>query len=355
MAEAGGDIGRGRRFFGAAIWCVCFAVAGIAALLLIWRRWFSYLFFGTREYAHLVPALSVMLIGLSIHGLAYAFLRGRMSISRANTLNLLNLGIVPVVALVWFHSSVDLVLWSLGIAWTSVALVAINSLPITSALRNHPWERRELLRYGLQRVPGDFLMTALVSLPAIFAAHASGIQLAGYVAFGISIVNMIAAMFAPVGIVLLPKVSRDLIRGVNTKIRAEIRLIGWLAAVIPFAMILVLEIFAPLFIQTFLGVAFEPAVRTVRILAVAALPLAVYSALRSVLDGFHERAVNTINLLVSFLAFLGLSALWFVHRHNPEIILASFVISLVLLSILTVSEVGRVLRRDPLPSSHGKC
>jgi O-antigen/teichoic acid export membrane protein len=344
MAEAAGDFGRVKRFFGSAIWCVCFAVAVIASLLIVWKDWFSYLFFGTRQYGELVPALSVMLIGLSAHGLAYAFLRGRMAISRANVLNLLNLGIVPLVVLFWFNKSVAFVLWSLAFGWTAVALGALVQLPVAAATKNHSSERRELIRYSLQRVPGDFVMTALISLPAIFAAHASGIQLAGYVAFGVSIVNMIAAMFAPVGVVLLPKISRNLMAGLSASMRGEIRLIGWLAALISFAIIVVLEVLAPLFIRAFLGGAFEPAVGTVRILAIAALPLALYSALRSVIDGFHERAVNTINLFISFLAFLGLSALWLLDRSSPDIILVSFVAAISLLSVLTVSEVGRVLR-----------
>jgi len=350
MAEASGDLYRVRRFFGAAVWCIGAAVGVVAIALVIWQDWFSYLFFGNKAYANVLPALAFALVGLSIHGVCYALFRGRMVIARANWLNLLNLGFVPVIVLTWCHRSTVAVLWGLALGWASVALIALAWTPISAAFRNHPLERKELLTYGLQRVPGDFILMALLAVPAIFAAHASGIQIAGYVAFGVSLTSMIASMFSPVGVILLPKVSANVKNGMIAKMRKEIRLIGWSAVLIPLALIVAVEVLTPLLIRFYLGGEFESAARIVRILIIAALPLSVYYALRSVLDGFHDRAVNTINLSFSILAFLALSSAAYFWRGRIDMTLWSFVLATALLAILTTLDVRKILRRGIAPS-----
>lgn len=349
MAEANGDFHRVRGFFGSAVWCIGLAVGIAGTALIVWRDWFSYLFFGSRTYANLPPAVAVALVGLSIHAICYSLLRGRLVISRANWLNLLNLGLLPVCVLISFHTSTAAVLWGLAIGWTFVSLFALAWTPLTAVFQAHRQEQRELLTYGVQRVPGDFMLMALLAIPAIFAAHTSDIRMAGYVAFGVSITSMIASMFSPVGVILLPKVSANLKNGLIVTMRREIRLIGLLAVLIPLVLIAVVEVLAPLLIRVYLGGEFESAVHVVRIIATAALPLSVYYALRSVLDGFHHRAVNTINLFRSILAFAALSSLVYFSQIRIDLMLWSFVFAATLLAGLTILEVAKILRRGNSP------
>jgi len=345
MAEGAGDDPQARRFFGAAAQCVGLAVAVAIVSLSLWPQWFAYLFFGHRDYGFLVRPLALILAGLSSHALVYSYLRGRMAISKANMLNLVNLGFVPVLVFIFFHEGAADVLWALGAGWTGVALAALCFAPVASAVCDVRAESKELLTYGLQRVPGDFALMGLLAFPALLAAHSSGIEHAGYVAFGISITNMVAAIFAPVGIILLPKMSRNLGLRNFGEIRKEVKLIGWSTAGASLALVAVGEACAESAIRLYLGANFLSAIAPVRIVLLAALPLALYYALRSAIDAFHRKAINTINLGIAFLFFISLCVLSSLASGVPDGVLWSFVASASLLALLTCLEVRRILRR----------
>jgi O-antigen/teichoic acid export membrane protein len=331
-------------YFGATIRYVAVSTLLVVAALLLAKDAFAYLLYGSVRYRYLIPPLALMLIGLSLHGVIYAYLRGHLLMTRANILNLVNLGMAPALVFIWFSTSASSLLWGLGAAWTVVALTALVWTPLHAVARSSRTEHRELLSYGLQRVPGDFILLALLALPAIFTAHTAGIQNAGYVAFGASLTNMIAAVFAPVGVILLPKASRSAGNGLLDELRTEIRLIVLGTVVVSTMMVAVLEMYAPSLIRLFLGSGFESSAAIVRIVAIAAMPLALYYVLRSVIDASHHRAVNAINLSASLVIFLAGSSLTFWIRGNTPLVLWSFVCGTTLLAILTLREVLVILR-----------
>jgi O-antigen/teichoic acid export membrane protein len=334
---------RGQRYFGAALRFVGLATLSIVAALLLAKGTFAYLLFGNSAYSYLMPPLAMMLVGLSIHSIVYSYFRGQLFLRRANALNLANLGVAPILVFFWFGTRTSTLLWGLGGAWTTIALLSLVWTPLQAVMNSPGTEDRELFRYGLQRVPGDFILLALLALPAIFIAHKSGIEKAGYVAFGMSITNMIASLFAPIGVILLPKASRGAGSGLLHELRKEIWLLGMVAVAVPVAIVIVVEIFAPTFVRLYLGNGFESAVGVVRLVIVAAVPLALYYVLRNVIDAFRERAINAINLCASLVLCLAVSAstLWRPGISQP--ILWGFVSGTTLLAILTCREVAAIL------------
>jgi O-antigen/teichoic acid export membrane protein len=331
------------RYFAATIRYVALATFIVVGVLLLAKDVFAYLIYGSVAYRYLIAPLALMLIGLSLHAVIYAYLRGHLFMGRANILNLVNLGAAPAVVFIWFNSTASSLLWALGVVWTAIALSALAWTPLHALFKSSRNDHRELLRYGLQRVPGDFVLLALLALPAIFTAHAAGIQKAGYVAFGTSLVNMIAAMFAPVGVILLPKASRSAGNGLLAELRAEVRVIVLVTVVLCTTTIAVLELYAPSFVHLYLGSGFESSVLIVRIVVIAAMPLALYYVLRSVIDAFHHRAVNAVNVFASLVIFLAGSSLTLWLRGNTPLILWSFVLGTALLAILTLREVLVIL------------
>jgi O-antigen/teichoic acid export membrane protein len=343
LTEGRGEASRSARYFCAALlWAGGFTVL-LAATLLIWPRWFSYLFFGGTAYRSLIAPMALMLVGMSLHCILYAFLRGKMAVGRANALQLIDNGLLPLLVLGLVHKDVAGMLWALGFGWTATAGTMCLITVVMLGWENPVSEGRELLRYGLQRVPGDFALIALLALPAFFAAHVGGIQQAGFVAFGLSLVNMIASVFSPVGIILLPKVSRAIGSGDFKSVRSEIVFIRRSALLISGAMVLLFEVLGAHLIRIYLGEAYVAAQGVVKVLALGGLPLAFYSALRSVIDAFHHRAINTINLLVALALFLmgsGVGALW----GDSQFVLWSFSAALTVLALLTQREVQEILK-----------
>ena len=174
-AIGGGNGTRRGRYFGAALWCMGFGVLASTLLMNLFSGTFAYIFFAGRGYANLVLPLGILLIGLVLHTLVYSYLRGCLAMRRANLLQLVNFGVVPLVAFAIFNGSVRSVLATLGVLTTLVACVALAFTPIRQVAENVFPEAKELLRYGVQRVPGDFVHMALFTLPVTFVAHFSGL------------------------------------------------------------------------------------------------------------------------------------------------------------------------------------
>lgn len=343
-AIGSGNGARTGRYFGAAVWCMGLGVLASALLMNLFSGMFAYAFFAGREYANLVLPLSVLLIGLVLHVLVYSYFRGRQAMRQANLLQLVNFGVVPLAAFLIFNGSVRSVIATTGLLTTLVAVIALAFTPVRHVAEDVFPEAKELLRYGLQRVPGDFVHMALFTLPVTFVAHFSGVQEAGYVAFGVSVLNMIGSMFSPLGLVLLPKASRMLAGGDLEELRAHVAQIVKATALVSVSIAVVLEFFAGELIRVYLGPSFSEAASFLRILVLAAVPYSLYCVLRNLVDAFHENAVNARNLLVAFAVFLTLSLGGLLVFRPPLQIPIAFVLSILLVAVLSCREALKIVR-----------
>lgn len=342
LAEGRGESSRSSQYLYATVLCVGSFTAVMAAAFLISPRWFSYVFFGSSADQSLLSGMMLMLVGMSSNSILYAFLRGKLAVGRANILQLLNNGLVPIAIFALFHRDVASLLRYLGLAWIATTGIMFLIMPTRFSRQNPLPEVRELLRYGPQRLPGDFALNGMMALPAIFAVHIGGIQQAGYVAFGLALVNMVASVFSPIGIILLPKVSRAVGSGDFDEMRHEIVLIRRLTLLLGGAIVMMLEILGGPLIRLYLGPEYSPAVAIVKVLVLGALPLAFFSALRSAIDACHHRAINTLNLIPALVLFLAGSGIGILLR-NSQSVLWSFSAALALLALLTQFEVHKIL------------
>lgn len=331
------------RYLRAATWCVAVTILVSVALMNIFSGPFSYLFFGNRSYSYLTFPLSCIIVGLGLHAIAYSYFRGLLEMTRANWLQFVNLGIVPLAAFVFFSSSLTKVLTVLGSMTATVALVAL-----LFALNRRPGARcgsevRELLRYGIPRVPGDFFQMALLALPATLVAHVRGVQEAGFVAFDISVMGMIGAMFTPIGLILLPKASRMFAEGAVKNLKSQVRNIAVVTVVISLALTLGVLLLGPTAIRLYLGPQFHKAGTMLIIIAAGIIPYCLFLVLRNVVDAFHVNAVNARNLFIALIFFgcLSVPAVRFVPGASS--MLGALVASVVVLAGLTMLETRRII------------
>ena len=336
-------------YFGAAFLCVLSGIFLCLAVLNAWGHHFAFLLFGDDSYAGLVFPLSLMIFGLSLHTLAYAYFRGQLAMTRANLLQLVNYAAVPVLVffLVGNHAA-SVLLW-LGVLWTLVASVALGFTPIGQALTFQAEELRELLRFGIQRVPGDFILMALLSLPVVFVAHRAGMQQAGFVAFGISVLAMIGALVSPIGLVLLPKASGLLASGKKAELRSHIRHIMALALLFSAGASALIWFSAPALIRLYLGPGFEAAASVLRVIVLGGVPYALFAVLRNLIDAFHRNAVTALITALSFCVFLAGEWAGSLHISVENQTLVALVVSLGILGGATSWECMRILRIESGP------
>ncbi len=271
--------------------------------------------------------------------LVFGYYRGNGKFAQANLLIACSQGVIPVAAL-FFIGSLKPVLEVIAAGTFLVSF--LFSLPIIKMVLTHRKGIRlvtplkELLRYGLARVPGDISMAGILALPAFLTSNLFGIKEAGFVAFGISMVSMVGAIFQPVGLITLPKLSSILSEGRHDEARTIMQKTIKYTAIISIVVTFALFLSAKYVVHYWLGPQFDEATGVVRLAKLAAVPNALFIALRSSIDAANIKAVNASNqykaLFVSAIAYFMVEA----GHLSPSGIPLSFLMGMAVLSFLTL-------------------
>ncbi len=299
---------------------------------------FAKLVFGRKGYEGHLLAISLMVESYIINSLVFAYYRGRGDFVLANLMMALCQGLAPLAAVLFSGSVLDAVLLT-GIIIT--ALSAMFSLPVFKEVlpkigRLRPGAIRELLRYGLTRVPGDFSLAAMLGLPAFLTAHFYGVRQAGYVAFGISLVSMVGAIFGPVGFVMLPRLTSIVSEGRHVEAKSILKRIIVFTFLVSVTTTLILFFFAGYLVNYWLGAKFVDSADVIRLSVLAAVPNALFVSLRSTIDAVYVKAVNAVNMYKALL--VSVAAYVVVRAGNMDLtgIPVSFLAGMVILCILTL-------------------
>jgi O-antigen/teichoic acid export membrane protein len=309
----------------------------------------SAILFGSSSMASLVPAVTTTLAGLTMHTMAYAVFRGRGDMRLANLLQLVNNGIVPVAAFAFVSHYAPTVLTATGVTWmlTSIAaLVGVMTRERSDETSQHSVGEhlRILLRFGIPRVPGEFALVGLFALPALIALRTQGIVAAGQFSAGMSLLSLVAGVFAPVGLVILPRASAQAASGdLHGLRRVVLRMLAG-GVILAIAAVATGELLIPPFVRWYFGKDFVPAIPVFRMCLLGAIPYVVYVLLRNILDALDVRAVNSRNLLITLALLM---VLCLVRTDIMSMALSLFV-SLTLLGILSLRDTQARLGRRAL-------
>ncbi|MCI0596436.1 MAG: tetratricopeptide repeat protein, partial [candidate division Zixibacteria bacterium] len=123
--------------------------------------------------------------------------------------------------------------------------------------QDRPAEAEPLLRAAAR-------LLGFLSLPAILAAHFSGIERAGLVAFAISILSLVGSLFNPLGLLLLPVASNQMAKKDLSLLKLNLNKLLKISLGLTFLIVLFLEAFAPVIIKIYLGREFLEAANIMR-------------------------------------------------------------------------------------------
>lgn len=339
IARARGSSGYSPRSFAIATLLAGVTPAAIVILLMSLNpNASSSLLFGDESMRSLVRPAAIALAGLTLHSMVYAVFRGRGDMHFANALSLIDNGIVPVVAFLAVAHNAAAVLATTGLAWLVISTIAlVVAFATESATESvHPVSShvRTLLRFGIPRVPGEFALVGLFALPALIAVRTQGIVQAGHFSAGLSLLSLVAGVYGPVGLVMLPRASEQAARGdLKGLRRIVLKLLG---AGVASALLIVAvgEFLIPLFVRWYFGTGFLPAIPVFRMCLLGAIPYVVYVLLRNILDALDVRAVNSRNLIITLAVLLILC----LFKSDIMSMAISLVASLTLLGSLSLWE-----------------
>lgn len=283
---------------GALAWVLPLSALAMGVSVLLARP-LAWAIFGSHESAPMVPPLALMTVGIALHGVAYGYLRGKPATTAANIIQLMVLAVAPCGAFLLWDDMVA-VLWATGIAWAAVPLLGILPSLLVRAKEKMRSERSELLRYGLPRVPGDIALGALLTVPGYVALRTHGLDVSGEVGFGATLLNLAAAAFSPVALLLLPAAAGRLAAGDHAGLERSIGRMTWLVLAASIALVAGFELLSKPLLRLYLGPTGEAYLPMARIIFIGALPFAFFNGMRSVLDAYFHTPRNGVNLVKAF-------------------------------------------------------
>ncbi|MBV6404930.1 MAG: lipopolysaccharide biosynthesis protein [Flavobacteriales bacterium] len=315
-----GGVQEQRRYLAASLgWVLPLALLTFVVGLL-WPVPLAWVVFGSGDQAHLVAPLALMVASVSVYGLGYAYLRGRGKMLAANAAQVLALAGSPWAAFLLFDDLAS-VCWATGAGWTAVAAACIVPQFKAGLPRGLGRERGDLLRYGMPRVPGDLAFGALLTVPVYAVARTHGLAASGEVGFGATLLNITAALFAPLSLVLLPSSASQLAAGDHAGLSRRIGHLSRMTLLASAAMTIAFELAAGPILELYLGATADHYVDMSRIAFLGALPFGVFIGLRSLLDAYYHTPRNGINLSTAFLLLL-LGSLFHFVVPTPAVFMA---------------------------------
>jgi O-antigen/teichoic acid export membrane protein len=337
----------------AGVGCALIVTLVVAVGFALVPRLVATFFFGSQEFAVLVRPAMLALVGFAAHSVLYAVLRGQLRMRAANAFQFVNLGVVPIAVFALAPSKAEAVIAWLGSLWFALAgaglVWAVGALVRGSPVRaaSLVLRARELLTFGLPRVPGEFALVALFSLPTIVVAHTTGIVQAGHLSFALSVLTMIGSAFAPIGQILLPRASAQVATGKVSRVRHDVVRLLAIGMGLVSVGVLLAEIVARPTVLWYLGPSYAPVVAVLRWILAGAIPYVAYVLLRNVLDALSVRPMNSRNLVAALATVTVLAVL----RHDALGLAVSLTAGLTLLGGLTWRDTRRLLWTPRTPTT----
>lgn len=310
-----------------------------ALICTLFPEFIGLLFWNSTNYSDLVIIISVCMISMVCYQIVFSVARGVMNIFLANTMTVLS-AIIPVTSLIFFNNIEAFYIFT-SVSNFSLAtiffllLVKLNNYRFFFSFKLFKRQAVKLLNFGLPRIPGDFAIEGIMSLPVFVTAHLKGSSEASHLSFAISLLSMLGTLLAPVNLILLP-LSANLIASKNMGVlKNHINKLFLLFIPVVIILTIVFNLSTDFILEVYLNSPNDNMEMYLKIVSLSFIPYMIYLLLRSVNDAFYSRPVNSINSIISLTAFLVSLFLfkYFDFFYNP----ASFSLLIGILSLSFLS------------------
>jgi len=337
--ELGTKSGNEHHVFLSALSIMTFSLLITGIILFFFQNKISFLLFGDQSYTKFLFPIFVSIVGLSLHSMIYSYYRGNMMFNHSNFLQMINMGVVPLSVFL-FAKNIEEVFLYTGLIVSVISLAVLIKVFLSQSFEFNKIKNfiPKLLKYGIQRLPADFGLASLIALPAIFSAHTEGLVVAGYVAFSISLLSLSGQAVAPIGLIMLPKISHLLGEKNFIMIQYYVKKLFIFSIAVSITGTVVYQLFVKEMLQLYLGKIELDLITISKNIMWGALFYPFYVTMRSVVDAYYVRAYNTLSILVSLVVFL---ILYMITKN----IYNSLIVALVALSLITFYFIKPLLLR----------
>jgi len=275
-----------------------------AIVLLGWDETFAVLLFDDPTYKTLVQAIVLFLVGLNVYTLVYATHRGLLQMRIANLwqIGIIAIGPLLLVGFLSRSAEVSQIVFMLG----GLACCAFPYMlwRLAKSLRGGGGQyilsaTRELLVYGVPRLPSGFLFAGMMSMGPLVATRLGSLEEAGFLGVGFALLRVFEAPLAVFGLVALPRLAYHFGAGDQDFIRDRVGDLTSLLLHVGLFLTLHLFLWSDVIVRLWLGQSYVAAIPLTRIYILALMPFVTFTLLRSVVDAMTVKAVNTVNIVIA--------------------------------------------------------
>lgn len=312
--------------------------AALTLPLIVLVSWFLHLDILKGFPNELAFPFGVFALAYALQFLAYGLLRGHLNMVGANLLQLMGTGLIPLAAFAIFYSrGVSAILVAIGVGTllfsALVYLIKLGWGPYAFAGKRV----RQLLSYGSQRLPslaGQFIL--LGGVPLLILNASSKAEIA-YVISGINMVRLFMVVVGPVGIILLPRISKAMARGEQARIAQPLKILCQAILLVGVPAALFLSVNSAILLEVWLGTESAVGTRAVQLIVLALPFYLLMEVLRAPIDAASPSGYNSITYGVAALTLL---AVFFALRMgglpSTEAGIISFIVGHLVAAIISL-------------------
>ena len=226
---------------------------------------------------------------------------------RASALQVVALGALPpLVVAVFPDKPVDELILIMAAGTVIFSMIAIGAPLVrgleASARHTFALARRRLWDYGHRRVPGEMAQLGLFVFVPVLGAHVASLTDVAYLSAGQQVLSIASLAVLPLGLVLLPSLSRMWTEDRERTSRYVAQLSSFSSSIAIFVSLQAI-LFAQVAVVAWLGSEFEDGGSVVTVTVAPAALFVVYLMLRSTLDAVAIKSYNSRNNLIALGVF----------------------------------------------------
>jgi O-antigen/teichoic acid export membrane protein len=316
------------------------------ALFFFMSAYLSKLAFGDYNHEKMCVASLLYVYSLMAHACLYNFFRGKFDFFISSLLQLANLGIFPLIACFFVHDIFQYLVVLSFLSFTLLLFINIRYIPFARfSFNEYSSTIKRIVRYGIQRMPGDVFLGLFLAVPAFIASNYFSITEAGNIAFCLSLFNIVIALMSPVNIILLPKASK-IVHEKNFSLLKEIsNKLLFLSIGIGLITLAIVYFFGQTVLMLFSVKDHLDAGIYLNLIFVGVVGYSLFSVIRSIIDAYYEKARVTSIIIIAFILFLILiGMIKYLDALSIRNILISFSISINILGLLTFFSLTRIYK-----------
>jgi O-antigen/teichoic acid export membrane protein len=290
-----------------------FALCSLITLLgLIFQDQLTKFIFNSIEYKDLFRSTLYIIFSYSIYILIYSYYRGLGRMQLANLWQIILVGLGPFLIAFQFseYGNASLIMVLVASLLSLAIFPLITELSFSGLVKvfsKKNKEIKELLNYGMPRVPGIFAYNALFFIGPFLSSFIGNLKGSGYLMIGQLILRIIEGGMEAFSRVAFPKIA-ELYKKFGKKEIAN-KVIDFVEMIIHLGLFFSFQIFiwSEIIIFFWLGKEYQEAVKYIQIFSIGTLPYLAFICLRNIIDAIEVKAIITQYLFFALLVTIIIS------------------------------------------------